>query len=63
MTTAATPITEFEAQLAAACAAGHDARSEGVHRKMGADRYEDCDLAQAWRVGWDQADRELRETS
>lgn len=49
--------------LAAAFVAGQDARRDGLRRAAGMDRYEDMDLVQAWRVGWDDADRELREAA
>lgn len=61
MTVLASPITEFEAKLAAACAAGKDARRDGVTKRDGMRLYEDGDLQQAWRVGWDSTDAELRE--
>lgn len=51
---------DFAVTLQAAFERGGDARADGFPKRWN-HMYEDLDLAQAWRVGWEAADRELSE--
>jgi hypothetical protein len=53
----------FASQLRAAFYEGAGARADDQPRNARVERYEDEDLRTAFRVGWDKADAELRETS
>jgi hypothetical protein len=54
-------VRDFASRLAAACESGRQDRSHSIGKHHSVDAYEDTDLAQAWKVGWEQVDRELRE--